>query len=294
MTALTWQAFPYFYLCNLQDVKNFMLGAIESDWDDTELAPFVEQVSADFAGELQRLPLPHNGTFLADYAKGFVDDTSRYLNVYPYADVLSVSSAVNGNGQTIDSSYYVLEDANCYPKSRIAFKASSPIRWRGANNGDYQQVISVTGTFGYVPHYDNAWKAKTTITEPIADTTVSTITLASVAGVNIGDYLQIDSESFLVRSIAALIVTVDRGALGTTAASHLDNASVKLYQQASDIKNAVREWAAYLWKTKDKIGEDIEIYQGTQRVPRGLSPTVINAVLRNRKVQVDGLNGRFN
>lgn len=292
--SVTWDSFPYFYLCNLQDVKNFMKGAGESDWDNTELAPFVEQASADFARELQRLPLPHVGTFLADYAKGYVDESSRYLNLYPYTDLLTVTSVGNGDSVTLDSAYYVIEDGNGYPKARIAIKASSPIRFRGAFNGDYQQVISVSGIFGYVPHYPYAWQNKTTITEAIADTTGQSVTVASVSALNIGDYIQVGDETMLIRDIATLVLTVDRASLGTTAAIHADNAVVKLYQQKSDIRQAVREWAAYLWKTKDKIGEEIEIYQGTQRVPRGLSPTVINTVLGNRKVQVDGLNGRFN
>lgn len=289
-----WDSFPHFYLCNLQDVKDFLKGAGESVWDDSLLAPFVLQASADFAGELERLPLPYIGSFKADYAKGYVDETSRYLNLYSWVDTLSVMTVTNGDSQVIDSSYYTVDNANGYPKTMITMKLNSPVRFRCALDGNYQQVITVNGMFGYVPHYDYAWKAKTTITEAVSDTTGTSLTVAATTGLNIGDYLKIDSEFFLITAIASLVLTVERGALGTTAATHADNAPVSLFQQKADIKNAVREWAAYLWKTKDKIGEEITIYEGFTRLPKGLSPTVVNTVLRNRKIALDGLIGRFN
>lgn len=292
--ATNWDIFPSFYLCNLQDVKDFMQGAGNSIWDDDLLMGFVYQASYDFAGELQRLPLPYVGSFKADWAKGYVDDTSRYLNLYSWVDLLSVSSVTNGDSQAIDSNYYTVDNANSYPKTMLTIKYNSPVKFRPALDGNYQQVITVAGTFGYVPHYDYAWKAKTTITEAIADATTTSVTVASTSGLSIGDYLKIDNETMLIQAIASLVLTVERGALGTTAASHLDNASVSLFQQKADIRNAVREWAAYLWKTKDKIGEEITIYEGFTRLPKGLSPTVVNTVLRNRKVGLDGLIGRFN
>src|SRR5688572_21180102 len=136
-----WNSFPSFYLCNLQDVKDFMKGAGNSDWDDSELAPFVLQASADFAGELQRLPLPYVGSFKADWAKGYIDESARYLNLYSWVDLLSVSTLTNGDSQTIDSAYYTVDSANSYPKQMITMKWSSPIRFRPALDGNYQQVI---------------------------------------------------------------------------------------------------------------------------------------------------------
>lgn len=288
-----WNSFPSFYLCTLQDVKDFMKGAGNSVWDDSELAPFVQQASADFAGELQRLPLPYVGSFKADYAKGYVDDTSRYLNLYSHVDTLSVSSVTNGDGQTIDSAYYTIDDANSYPKTMITMKWNSPYRFRAALDGNYQQAITVAGIFGYVPHYDYAWKAKTTTAEAL-DASETEIDVTSSTGLNIGDYIKVESEVLLILSIATNTLTVERGVLGTTAASHLTGLALYLFIQKADIRNAVREWAAYLWKTKDKIGEEITIYEGFTRLPKGLSPTVVNTVLRNRKIALDGLIGRFN
>lgn len=288
-----WDSFPSFYLCSLQDVKDFMQGAGNSDWDDNLLMPFIYQASYDFAAELQRLPLPYVETFQADYAKGYVDDSSRYLILYPHIDLLSLSSLSNGDGQTINSGYYTVDNANEYPKSTITIKLNAPIRFRPALDGNYQQVISLSGIFGYVPHYNHAWRNKTTITEAL-DSSSSNIKVASSGGLSIGDYLKIDNEVLNIISISGVDVVVDRAVLGTTGVAHLDNAAVMLFIQKSDIRNAVREWASYLWKTKDKIGEDILVYEGFTRVPRGLSPLVVNAILRNRKLALDGLNGRFN
>lgn len=67
----------------------------------------------------------------------------------------------------------------------------------------------------------------TTITEPISDTTSTTFTFASTAGMSLGDRLLIDDEEIRVTSItSSTVAECSRGFAGTTAATHLDNATV--------------------------------------------------------------------
>jgi len=67
--------------------------------------------------------------------------------------------------------------------------------------------------------------AGTTITEAL-NATETVLTVASATGINRGMVLVIDSEKMLVISVASLLVTVQRGHSATTAATHLDNATV--------------------------------------------------------------------
>jgi len=84
-----------------------------------------------------------------------------------------------------------------------------------------------------------AWSAvagATTITEPVASTTEKTLTVASVANLfpdkltpGIGSIIFIDDEFMKITGIvSATVIQVERGYLGSTAATHSDNAPVHL------------------------------------------------------------------
>jgi hypothetical protein len=70
----------------------------------------------------------------------------------------------------------------------------------------------------------------TTINEgaSLSDTD-TTLTLTSVEDISIGSYLSIGNEFLLVQTISGNDVTVDRGVLGTTATTHIDGSTVKIY-----------------------------------------------------------------
>lgn len=65
-----------------------------------------------------------------------------------------------------------------------------------------------------------------TITEAVANTTTTEITLATATLFQPGDVVLIDSEQMWISSILASVATVTRGFNETTAATHLDNAVV--------------------------------------------------------------------
>lgn len=66
----------------------------------------------------------------------------------------------------------------------------------------------------------------TTLTAAITDTTGTSITVSSSASFTVGDYIRIGNEFFVIGQIATNTLTVSRGALGTTAATASNGATV--------------------------------------------------------------------
>ena len=291
---MTWQQYPDTWLCTLDDVKmrKSSSAGTGSEYDNDQLSLFVEQASADIIRNIESLAVPHIATFKADWSRDYVDYYSRILNVYRDTDILEIASITNGNGSSVASSQYTLKPNNSYPKHQIQLNENSIVRWRPANNGNYSQVITIVGTFGNVPHYDRCWKdTGVTLTAEIASATVDTITVSSVAGYSKGNYIQIGTETLFVESVDtdANILTVERGVLGTTAATHANGSAVKTFVFKKDLQRATAQWAQYLYDTKDKIGDDIITFNGGVTAPRGMSPLVINAVAGNMKKHLDGM-----
>lgn len=64
---------------------------------------------------------------------------------------------------------------------------------------------------------------ETVITAALTDTTGTSVTVADPTVFPVNSYLRVDEEVMLVQSIAEKVLTVKRGQLGTTAATHLIN-----------------------------------------------------------------------
>ena len=104
--------------------------------------------------------------------------------------------------------------------------------------------IAITGDLCYREYYDEAWVTATTITEPLADTTATTLTTASNTVLSPGMLIRIDSEWMVVQSGATTSWVVTRGARGSTAATHLNNAVITYFQPEPNIVRACQRWAS--------------------------------------------------
>lgn len=288
---MTWQQYPNIWLCSLDDVKDRRAssGGTDSDYDNAQLSMFIEQASSDIVRNLQSLPLPHVATALFDYSSEYIDIDSRVLNVYRDTDILEITSISNGDSSSVASSAYTLKPNNAYPKYQIALKETSGVSWRGASGGDYEQVISITGIFGNVPHYPTAWHDVGLELDGDINATITTVTVNDGTLLSIGHYIKINDEVMFVEAISSNDLTVQRGALGTTAASHTDEDTITRFQFKNDLRLACAEWASYLYSTKDKLGDEVITFNGGVQAPRGLAPTVIKTIMGNRKVHLDGL-----
>src|SRR5690606_9017844 len=146
------------WLTTLENVQNHQsLADTSLDWDALQLSllrMFIAQASMQMVTLLRRLPLPHIETRLYDYQQGAVSPDGKGL--LTDNDLLAVTTAINGNGSTVDSANYVLAPNNIYPRRMVKIKNGGSLRslrWVSASDGQTDQVISVAGLWGYIPHY---------------------------------------------------------------------------------------------------------------------------------------------
>lgn len=278
------------YLCTVRDVQDWqLLEHTNADWTALQvrlMKHFVKQASQQAATYLGWLPVPYQTAHSFDYAPGPLTPDARTLILD--APLLTPTTITNGNGDTIGSSSYVLKNANRYPKRYIELQNGTV--FVPATNGTTAQVITVAGEFGYVPHYGRHWKV-TGVTVPVGGLTDSTetLTLADTSAFDIGDYLRINEETLAVENKTDTVLTLERGALGTTAAAHDAGDSILRFVQLEDIRTAVAEWAAYLYKTRDRLGESVQVYDRQTRIVNQLSPLVHQALARHRRWEIASL-----
>lgn len=252
--------------------------------DDALLMSFIQEASNEVIESMKRVPHPYVQTRSYDYGGGFMPDIYT-LNFDE--DLLELATLTNGDSNTISSTNYVLRSANTYPKWRIQLKSGGATAFTYPATG-VQDAISIAGIWGYVPHYPAAWKALTTLNGGLTDTATSVV-LASGTLVEVGHYLKVDSEQMLVTAISTNTATVERGQNGTTAAAHLTGATVSAFQQAQDIKGAVREIAAYYYKAKDRTGGRVTVFDGGSVTVEDLDPRVQKTIDRHKRRTIMGV-----
>lgn len=64
-------------------------------------------------------------------------------------DLLTVTTLTNGDGTVLTTADYILLPNNATPKFGIKLRESSSYSWEPTSAGNYEQAISVAGTWGY-------------------------------------------------------------------------------------------------------------------------------------------------
>jgi hypothetical protein len=167
-------------------------------------------------------------------------------------DLLEVTSLTNGDGSAIAAANYLLYPTNVYPKEELRLKQSSGIAWMPDSDGNYEQVITLVGVFGYHTNYTgHAWGGCGTLADAggINDS-VTTYTASANSGVEGGMLLKIDSEYLYVIAVSGLTVTVERGVNGSTAAAHAVGAPVSYWRPIFAVQRITRMGAAALWNLR--------------------------------------------
>lgn len=249
-----------------------------ADEMDALLTQCILEASASIVGELARLPLPYRMT--ATYPG------SRNRVLYIDDDLLEVETLLDAAGVSITTDEYSLFPSNFYPKFEMWLYeyTTRPFWW---TLGAPTQTVTLTGVFGYVPHWPRAWKASGQVV-PAGGLTDSatTITLPGVTSFQVGAYARIDDEYVQVagRNDSTKTLTLARGVLGTTESAHAEGAALELFVQHADIHTNATEWAAYLYKTLEQLGEEVKVFEGGVQFVRGLSPLVKRALRRHRRM----------
>ena len=118
----------------------------------------------------------------------------------------------------------------------------------------YARRVKVTGIFGY--SFETAATGQVVAAGGI-NASVTSLTLATGHGIDLGETLVIDSEQFDVTALPdRLTATVTRGINGTTAATHSAAAVIYRRKYPADVVNGVIERARYLWHNEYRGGQE--------------------------------------
>lgn len=168
------------------------------------------------------------------------------------ADVLEVITLSNGDGSAIASTEYNLKPANEFPKYGLSLKGSSSVMWESDSNGNNDSVIDLLALYGFHTDYTReAWESVGTLGEAITDTTTLAFTMTAGHSLAVGNIARIDNELFIIGTVATNTITpLKRGDNGSTAITHLNGASVSVWQPMADCKNATLEIAMQAYKRR--------------------------------------------
>jgi len=260
-----YQPFTDIYLCTLAQLKAYAHGGVgtptySDDVDETYVF-YIRWASESVVFEVLRaLPLPFEATMYFDAPYSWRDGKPSHHTSEDYSQLrldqaapcLAVTTLTNGDGDTISSDDYELYRLNVYPK-RVLRLTANDVRFE-ASGGVWEKAISVVGTWGYVPHYTNAWRdsGKDVPTGDISDSATSFTfsTAGDAAQYSAGDYIRIDNEVLCVTDSDSTtgVVTVERGALGTTAAAHTAATDIEQYQHHRQIASVTAALAYGLYR----------------------------------------------
>lgn len=290
--------FPNVWLTDTNAVLRHRMNAENTaEWDEGELdllADFIEQASADIRGELGWLTIPYHAELTFDWSSEYISRDSQQLWLFNSAPLLEITTLTNGDLNTISSSSYSLKPNNSYPKDLVQLKSNACTSFKAAAGGVWEEAIVIDGIWGYVPHYATCWKLTGQTVQNEAENeedddqigaTDTNLEVTSTAGFSRGWYLQIEDETLFVEAVVDdTNLTVERGALGTTAEVHAKDTVIRRFVHDNIIYRAATEWASYLYKSKDQLGQQVEVYENGLSIQQGLSPRLYQALAKRQRV----------
>lgn len=227
----------------LNDLKADLAGVASITDLDAILNRFRERVSREFEAEVNRSFVAISDT------RYFHGDGNAILLFRSGDDLVSLSSLkldVNGDG-TFGTTLVENTDWHYWPRN--AANQGKPYRGIQLNpNGQY-------GAFPAIPRYVQDGNVQAvgiwgysfekqsvgTLGAAIATTSATSVTMTAGHDVQIGDTLVIDDEQFDVTAVSTNTLTVTRGLNGTTAATHLNGATVYCRRYPRDVEMAIAE-----------------------------------------------------
>lgn len=272
------------WLCSLDDVRQFRRAGSSQTGDDTLMQTLIEEASAEFVAALNQIPLPYVKTLTL--RSRYV---SRHLWRYAYElqlelplPLLSITS-VAWAGDSLASSAYRLANDNHQPNRALALDPDTV----NSIPDDFGESVVIVGIWGYVPHYDTtAWMdSGQDIPGGNLTAAATTVTVSDSSPFEVGDYIRVNSEVMFVSANDTdnEQLTIERGALGTTAAAHTSGDDIERFVHLWDIRGAVKAAAAYKYKTKDRAGGSVTVIEGGTVVVEDLDPAVQRTIDRHRR-----------
>jgi len=245
--------------CPYETLQSDALGTATPDPDDIEeLRDYCTLASRMFDGACKRHFYPLIAARDYDHP---ADDTRLLLD----EDLLEVSTFTTQNGDTTITSgnYYLMcgGSYNVTPYDRIVLKSDST-QPNLSYSGTLQKANTITATWGYHEDWANAWQdSGDTLQAAISSTTATSCTVSDVDGAGVygmtprfrvQDLIKIDDEFCYVtaKNTSTNVLTLRRGANGSTAATHDNGSTVYVYRVMHDIETACRRLAKWLYDAR--------------------------------------------
>ena len=235
--------------------------------NDARLSRYIAQSSRAIEQYTRR-------TFIPITATKYFDAPRDGCKLFLQDDDLLTLTTLSDDIGTITSTYYWLYPLNLSPKHTILLDTDDLGRafWY---NEDPNKAIVATGTWGYTDDYVATGAA---LNGAVSSTTATAVSLS--AAVEVGWTLLVDSEAMFVFSLRGTTATVERGANGTTAATHLTAATVYRYKPPEDIEIACLELALHYNNTRQAGGmSSLSIGEYSITYGNADMPSTVQAVL---------------
>jgi len=259
----------------LTQVKSYIGKDAAATTDDNRLIGFI--LAAENTINSVRVCSPRRQTRLFDYpikksepfgvysaAERFATQMNAALAITSGkltldADLLELEKVLNGDASEITTDL-VTEPANLYPKHNLRL-VTPGIYWTPGQSGQREQVISVTGVWGWHPDYSNAWQIVDALTEAVnASATVFKVADADGPDENgmtprfqAGQILSLHTEYVVCVAVDTALntITVRRGQNGTVAAAHDLGDAISVYRPPAQIVQCATRIAVWLYRQKD-------------------------------------------
>lgn len=218
--------------------------------DDTRLLAALQAASAQIERAAGRRFCPRKTALQHDFTSS--------LELLLDDDLLELTSITNGDGSAVNLSD-VIPVPDEAPFSFLRLIGSSAFYW----NLSRTQAITVTGVWGWHDRAAEMWRssADTVQNNPLSSSAIS-LTVADADGADaetetprfqVGHLLKIENEYLRVLGVNTVtnVLTVMRAVNGTSAASHVLNTPIYVYQPPADLNQLSLRWASWLYKEPD-------------------------------------------
>lgn len=230
------------------------------------------------------------GRVFYPYVKAYKADIPSGRELWIDEDLLEVITFTNGDLTSIASTEYLTRPYNQTPYYMLVLKGSTTVTWELDTNGNYEKVLTVTGIFGYRQDYARAWVSAGTLGAAMSSTSTLAFTMTAGHTLNSrgGQIVKVDNEIMnLSGSTSTTMTAIYRGDNGSTAATHLNGATVYLWEPQDEITALTLEVARMMYKSR--FGENVEstattTAAGVVVTPRSLPVWAQEVINRYRKV----------
>lgn len=199
-------------------------------------------------------------------------------------DLLSLTTLTNGDGNPLIT--YYLYPLRFSPKRWIELDRSGGSIFTYATTP--QRCIQVEGLWGYHADYDNAWASSgDTVQDDPLSSSATTLNVSDGTNFAVQQTIKVESEQQYITAIATNALTVTRGVNGTTAASHVQNKAITIWQPDPDIQHWILRLANWLYRQKDAPFETIALPElGTVTIPAAMPVDIAAAAKGYRRVRI--------